>query len=127
MAVVEPPPPPDRGRLGALLDGARDRGFVGREEQLAAFADSVRGASDVRLHLVHGPGGIGKTTLLDAMARRATEGGRTIAYLDARELSCTAEAVTAAIGEDTPDVLLVDGYEVLRPSTAGSGSGCCRP
>lgn len=113
--AAEEPAAAGQGRLGGMLDEARERGFVGRAAQLDAFSASLGGASDVRLHHIHGPGGIGKTTLLDAMARLAGCEGRSVAYLDAREVACSAEAVTAALGGADPDVLLVDGYELLEP------------
>ncbi|WP_051218221.1 ATP-binding protein [Nocardioides insulae] len=104
-----------RGLLRGLLDEARERGFVGRTEELAAFTGSARGTNGVRLHFVHGPGGIGKTTLLEAMARVAVRDGRSVSYLDARDLVCSTQAVAEAIGTPPPDVLLVDGYELLEP------------
>lgn len=68
---------------------------------------------------VHGPGGIGKTTLLDAMARRTRAGGRPVTYLDGREVECSPTAVLAAVREravdDPAGLLLVDGYELLAP------------
>ena len=68
---------------------------------------------------VHGPGGIGKTTLLDAMARLTRGGGRQVAYLDGRDVECSPAAVLAAVRQRTVDdpaaVLLVDGYELLSP------------
>ena len=68
---------------------------------------------------VHGPGGIGKTTLLDAMARVTRGGGRQVTYLDARDVECSPAAALAAVHERTVDdpaaVLPVDGYELLAP------------
>ena len=68
---------------------------------------------------VHGPGGIGKTTLLDAMARATRTGGRQVTYLDGRDVECSPAAVLAAVRARTVDdpaaVLLVDGYELLTP------------
>jgi hypothetical protein len=101
------------------LGAARDDGFVGRARELELLSDALTGTSDVRVMFVHGPGGIGKTTLLDAMARRTRGGGRRAAYLDARDVECSPAAVLAAVGERTGDdpaaVLLVDGYELLAP------------
>jgi hypothetical protein len=58
-------------RLGDLLDDARRRTFVGRRRELASFDDVVLGRSARRVLLVHGPGGIGKTTLLLEYRTRA--------------------------------------------------------
>jgi hypothetical protein len=51
-------------RLGELLDSERHRNFVGRRREVACFDEAVAGRSPHRVLFVHGPGGIGKTTLL---------------------------------------------------------------
>jgi hypothetical protein len=51
-------------QLGDLLDDARRRTFVGRRRELASFEDALAGRSPRRALFVHGPGGIGETTLL---------------------------------------------------------------
>lgn len=112
-------------RMWGVLHDARDRGFVGRAAEIASIAASFSGSSGVRVHLVHGPGGIGKTTLLDAVARDvARRHGRSV-YIDARDLPCSMSAVTAIVARktaaagpieaDAPDALLIDGYELLDP------------
>ncbi|MEP7333583.1 MAG: ATP-binding protein [Terracoccus sp.] len=126
MSGVEPPVATGREHgLSGLLADARGHGFVGRTEELAAFADSLAGASSVRVHLVHGPGGIGKSTLLDAFARLAAAQGLRPVYLDAKDVDCTGTAVAAAVAErsvragydpeEAPDVLLLDSFELLAP------------
>ena len=111
-------------RLGDLLDDARRRTFVGRRRELASFDDVLLGRSARRVLLVHGPGGIGKTTLLLEYRTRARDAGRTVLLLDAREVDPSPEgfenAMAAAAGQPMsvlPDgaVLLVDGYEQLGP------------
>lgn len=104
------------GRLGA----ARADGFVGRSTELTTFAEALDGRRDTRLMFVHGPGGIGKTTLLDAMARLGGQTGSEIVHLDARGLECSPAAVRQAIddrsgGAGGTAALLVDGYELLTP------------
>ncbi len=81
---------------------------------------SLDGTSAVRVHLVHGPGGIGKSTLLDACARAAARRGLTAVYVDAREIEPTAAALLVAVGERAartgvaePDLLLLDGFELV--------------
>jgi len=115
--------------LGDLLDDARRRTFVGRRRELASFDDALGGRSPRRVLLVHGPGGIGKTTLLLEFRGRARDAGRTAVLIDAREIDPSPEgfeqAVLAALGERGGNgqaadllagaVLLVDGYEQLRP------------
>ena len=63
-----PPTEPVRDQLAGRLIAARDDGFVGRDRELDLLSAALTGTSDVRVMFVHGPGGIGKTTLLDAMA-----------------------------------------------------------
>lgn len=106
--------------MADALVRARDRGFVGRRAELDAVAASLEGDSVVRVHLVHGPGGIGKSTLLDACVRAASARGLSAVYVDAREMEPTAAGLLAALAERTagtggsePDLLLVDGYELL--------------
>ncbi len=111
-------------RLGDLLDDARRRTFVGRRRELASFDDVVLGRSARRVLLVHGPGGIGKTTLLQEYRTRARVAGRTVLLLDAREVDPSPEGFENAMAAaaDQPmsvlpegAVLLVDGYEQLGP------------
>jgi hypothetical protein len=111
-------------RLGDLLDDARRRTFVGRRRELASFDDVVLGRSARRVLLVHGPGGIGKTTLLQEYRTRARVAGRTVLLLDAREVDPSPEGFENAMAAaaDRPmsvlpegAVLLVDGYEQLGP------------
>jgi hypothetical protein len=78
---------------------------------------------------VHGPGGIGKTTLLEAFARQARARGCRVHYVDARDVECSVAGVSAAVAAgstsaaasadataaDGGDVLLLDGYELLAP------------
>ena len=105
--------------LSAVLDDARRRGFVGRAPELGSFDRAVTGAVPVRMLFVHGPGGIGKTTLLDELRRRAVDHGRPTLRLDGRDIAGSIADVERAVAE-LPDgldgrgpVLLVDGYELL--------------
>src|SRR5690349_1723534 len=104
-------------RLGDLLDDARRRTFVGRRGELASFDDILAGRSPRRVLLVHGPGGIGKSTLLLEFRTRAREAGRTVLLLDGREVDPSPEGFENAVGSALPGgtVLLVDGYEQLGP------------
>ncbi len=132
MDLVDPPTVHDGG-LASSLDAARARAFVGRAVELASFADALDESSSNHIVYLHGAGGMGKTTFLDACARYARDRVRESVYLDARDVECTAEAVTTAITErSTPQhagrptsprgpgrtdagVLLIDGYELLAP------------
>ena len=104
-------------RLGALLDDERRRGFVGRRRELDAFAAALRGASSHRVLFVHGPGGIGKTTLLDRFRLLAVDAGRPVAQLHGRDQEIGPDTLLdATTGPgDGGVVVLVDGYERLGP------------
>lgn len=118
-------PPPAPSRLAERLEAARRQSFVGREAELALFAEAL--ASDpppfVVLHLV-GPGGVGKSTLLAAFARHATAAGVPVLTIDGRATEPTPNGVEAALREQQPGwpalpaervALLVDTYELLSP------------
>ena len=99
-------------RLSDLLDAARHDSFIGRREQLAAFDAAVAGTSARRILFVHGPGGLGKTTLLMELRVRARKAGREAVLVEGRDVEPSPEGFRAAAGSK-PGVLLVDGYEQL--------------
>jgi hypothetical protein len=99
-------------RLGDLLDSARRGAFVGRRDELRRFGEAIAGHAAHRVLFVHGPGGIGKTTLLLEMRARAHEAGRAVVLLDGREIDPSPDGFTEALGGGAA-VLLVDGYEQL--------------
>ena len=102
--------------LSAVLDDARRRGFVGRAPELLSFDAALAGTDPARVLFVHGPGGIGKSTLLDELRRRAVQAQRPAVLLHGRDLGGSIEDVTRAVAAvtDSPGpVLLVDGYELL--------------
>lgn len=118
------------GALGELLAArSRDR-FVGRTAEIELFRhalDSIDVPFSV-LHL-HGPAGIGKTSLLNVLAVAATEEEATVVRLDGRGLVPSPTAVLDVLSTvlDIPDgdepiaapvgrlVLMVDCYERLGP------------
>ena len=101
------------------LDRLRAEGFVGRSSTLAAITASLQGAAPQRVHLVHGPGGIGKTTLLDAADRVGRAAQRAVHRLDGRDVVGSPGAVSEWYGSvadvTAPGLLLIDGYELLAP------------
>ncbi|MFC7547723.1 ATP-binding protein [Plantactinospora sp. GCM10030261] len=108
----------DTSSIADVVDGARRRAFVGRRAELASYLTALAGRSARRVLFVHGPGGIGKSTLLLEMRARARAAGRETLWLDGRELEPTPEALTAALpsrGAGAGAVLLIDGYEQLAP------------
>lgn len=120
--------------LGEVLAARRRRRFVGRAAELALFAASLdTDDPDLRVLFVHGPGGVGKSSLLDELAGAAQDAGACVIRLDGRDVA-GAEAVLEAVGRVllVPDgdeapvtppagqrlVLLLDGYERLAPLDA---------
>lgn len=115
--------------LGQVLASGRGRRFVGRAAEVELFrsvVDAERPAFSV-LHL-HGPGGIGKTSLLEVFAGVAGEAGAVVVRIDGRDLDPAPAAVLDALRSrlDVPEhggaiggpgriVLLVDSYELLVP------------
>ncbi|BAL93155.1 hypothetical protein AMIS_79350 [Actinoplanes missouriensis 431] len=101
--------------LGERLRQARARTFVGRHDEVAAFEAALRGDPHAAVVLaVHGPGGIGKSTLVRRLADDARQAGRLVIPMDGRFLGrSTAEfEQSAQVLLDRPDaVLLIDSFE----------------
>ncbi|MEU8239424.1 ATP-binding protein [Actinoplanes missouriensis] len=101
--------------LGERLRLARSRAFVGRDEQVAAFAAALRNDPSAALvFYLHGPGGIGKSTLTRHLADEARHADRLVVELDGRFVgrspSDFEQAAQALL--DRPDaVLVVDSFE----------------
>src|SRR5690348_12439248 len=83
--------------LGDVIDRARRQSFVGRRSELRTFDDVLAGRSPRRVVFVHGPGGIGKTTLLREMRARARAAERTAVLLDGSEIDPSPDGFNAAV------------------------------
>jgi AAA ATPase domain len=121
------------GTLGDVLTEHRRRRFVGRSAEIelfrAALDDAI--APPFSVLYLHGPGGIGKTSLLEALGVIAADAGATVARLDGRDLEPSPVSMLEALKEtlaipvgDGPIglpggggrlVLLVDAYEQMTP------------
>ena len=99
-------------RLGDQIDRRRQQGFVGRRAELRAFEAALADESQPRIFLVHGPGGIGKTTLLLEMRARARAAGRSVTLLDGNEIDPSPDGFARAAGSTT-DVLFIDAYDQI--------------
>lgn len=113
------------------MRAARSRSFVGRQAELDLFRAAVE--ADVPpsavLHL-HGPGGVGKSSLLRRFADEGRALGRGPLLLDGRGFDPSPDGFRAALGsalgvpardaiavlveQDAP-LLLLDTYELLGP------------
>jgi hypothetical protein len=107
---------------GTLLAGrlreTRARAFAGRSDELAVFRAALRGDPGAPPVLfVHGPGGIGKSTLLRRFADEAEAAGRTVTHICARSTPATPsafETAAAPVLADEAPVLLIDAFERCR-------------
>ncbi len=107
---------------GGSTAPARSDSFVGRQSELARFAQALRVPQPAFwvLH-VHGPGGIGKSTLLAEFRRMAQEARCSVVLLDGRNVVPTPAGFRAALAEagfslepaPCRRVVLIDTYELL--------------
>ena len=126
----EAPPATAGSSLASRLAKARRRSFVGRAGELDLFRDALSADPPpfAVLHL-HGPGGVGKSTLLRRFEEEARTAGATPVLLDGRTMEPSPTGLRAALadvlGSDDPadvetalhdvprPVLMLDGYEHL--------------
>jgi hypothetical protein len=118
-----------------LLAARRRARFVGRRSERELFRTAVH-TDDIgwSVLFIHGPGGVGKSALLDILADDAVAAGATVVRVDGRDLAADRErqptapappdkgaddrgVVGAARAAAAPRVvLLVDTYDVLDPA-----------
>src|SRR3954468_77842 len=95
--------------------------FVGRAAEVARLENLLADEPARRIVWLHGPGGIGKSTLLRELARRAAERRLEIVSLDARDMDPVPneleEALEPAFAATRP-LLLLDTWE--RMAAAGT-------
>ena len=117
--------------LGAMLEARRRARFVGRAAEIELFRSALQAVeSSFSVLFLHGPGGIGKTSLLDVLHECADAEGATVVRLDGRLLVPSPQAVLEAMRDTVevaassdvpirsparPLVLLIDAYERLAP------------
>lgn len=114
--------------LGDRLRKAREASFVGRKGERELFRNAIRAPEPpFCLLTILGPGGIGKTALLDQFRIIADEHGITCGSMDARHIDPTPAAFERSacrslhfhpLQPDSPQgrfVLLVDTFEALAP------------
>lgn len=102
--------------IGTRLAERDRRRFVGRGAELAFLQRCLDGDADASVVLIHGPGGIGKSTLLRELARRAGATGRRAHFVEGRELAPAPRALDAALAgarEDDEPLVLIDTYEQM--------------
>lgn len=119
--------------LADRLEQARHARFVGRNGELSLL-ESALSAETLPFFVLHifGPGGVGKTTLLQEFALISERYGARPIYLDARHIDLSPDAFIKTLqtslghhnGTSIPDlldaspqriVILIDTYETLTP------------
>ena len=106
------------GTVGDVLTPRRRDRFVGRASEVELFRVALESSEPpfVLLHL-HGPPGIGKTSLLDVYAGLAADAGATVVRLDGRDVVPSTPAVLRVFGE----VLEVPVGDETRSGPRGGG------
>ncbi|MFD6533785.1 AAA family ATPase [Streptomyces sp. NPDC060184] len=104
-----------RPQLSDRLTTARERAFVGRSHELGRFRAALTAdPSAPSVLFVHGPAGVGKSTLLRRFADEALTAGRRLARVDGHHIDPSPagfEAEAAKVDSAEPTVLLVDAFE----------------
>jgi hypothetical protein len=105
--------------LAERLRSARSRSFVGRTQELDLFraALTVPMPPTFSLLWLHGPGGIGKSTLLRRFADEAEAVGERPILVDARQLEVTPGGFDRAVGATS------DGTNSGGTNSGGTNSG----
>jgi hypothetical protein len=105
------PPTATLGRRLVDRDQAR---FVGRRRELELFDQLFVDDPPVNVVLVHGPAGIGKSTLVREVVRRGERCGWRPHWIEGRDLlplpDALEDALTGAREEERP-LIVFDGYE----------------
>jgi hypothetical protein len=107
--------------LAERLAARDEQRFVGRERELAFFDSLFADDPPAQVVLVHGPGGIGKSTLLREVARRGRRRGWTTRLIEGRDLAPVPGEIESALGDVTDadqPLILFDTYERI---TAADG------
>src|SRR6266481_4507366 len=87
--------------IGDCPRAKAEKRFVGRASELAELGNALAAESGgTQLYFVHGPGGIGKTTILERLRSDAARAGIVCASIDASAIAATPMAMVAALAED---------------------------
>jgi AAA ATPase domain len=100
--------------LGARISRRDRAAFVGREREVEQIAELFVDDPPASVVLVHGPGGIGKSTLLREVARRGREAGWSPVLVEGRELPPLVDAIEEALAPASKferPLVMIDTYE----------------
>ncbi|WP_405563639.1 ATP-binding protein [Streptomyces phaeochromogenes] len=108
--------------LAGRLAQARAGALVGREPERTVLDRMLSGAADAPLvAYMHGPGGIGKSSLVRYAARQAELTSRRVVHVDGRFLDADPrrfEELAAPACAEPGAVLLIDTFEQCQPLEA---------
>jgi DNA-binding winged helix-turn-helix (wHTH) protein len=110
--------------IGDRLRAKAEKRFVGRESELAELGGALATESGgTQLYFVHGPGGIGKTTLLERLKSDAARADVVCVSIDASAIALTPAATIAAIAEG---LALIEATATLQDIGAAMTRSDCR-
>jgi DNA-binding winged helix-turn-helix (wHTH) protein len=113
--------PTTGANIGDRLRATAERRFVGRDSELAELGHALAAQSGgTQLYFVHGPGGIGKTTLLERLKSEAMRAGIVCASIDASVIAARPTAMVAAITEDLAPVNTAITLQDIRAAMTSS-------
>lgn len=131
MARLKTPLLGDRLLLGERLRETRRRTFVGRVGEIELFRSALLApGGPATVLFLHGPGGVGKSSVLDILTDMAAADGATPMRVDGRDVPPDSRALLVALAalldqsDDDPltalakvhrPVVLLDTYEMLAP------------
>ena len=108
----------DDASLAEILAHHRAAGFVGREDQLRALDSLLDTETTLRVLLVTGVSGVGKTTLLHGFQRVAQDRALSCTLVDTRDLPASSAQLHQALHERVPtghpSLLLIDTFERIE-------------
>src|SRR3954469_14488216 len=107
--------------LAERLPRRDEQHFVGREPELEFFDSLLVEEPSHQVVLVHGPGGIGKSTLLREVARRAEKRGYQPRLVEGRELAPVPGEIEHALGDLSSVELPLIMFDTYERMSAASG------
>ena len=107
--------------LAERLAWRDEQHFVGREPELEFFDSLLVEEPAHQVVLVHGPGGIGKSTLLREVARRAQKRGYRPTLVEGRELAPVPGEIEHALGDLSSVELPLIMFDTFERMSAASG------
>src|SRR5947208_7092444 len=107
--------------LAERLAWRDEQHFVGREPELEFFDSLMVEEPSHQVVLVHGPGGIGKSTLLREVARRAEKRGYRPTLVEGRELAPVPGEIENALGDIASVELPLIMFDTYERMSAASG------